>query len=79
MKKTLPLILLLAVSCTACHKDCVCKYYKNDKFYDMKVWDDRHITEEDCQGMNDSRTVEIPLGDYGEVELADYKVICSRD
>lgn len=79
MKKTLfPIICLLAICLTACHKDCVCKYYRKGKLYDVKVWKERQITKEDCDGMNDSYTLSVPVGDYIEYELVDYKVECDR-
>lgn len=79
MKKTLLLIIALtaAIGLTACHKDCVCKYYRKGKLYDIKTWKDKNVTEEDCNGMNDSYTLSLPLGD-NDVELVDYSVECER-
>lgn len=78
MKKTiLSLIVLLAFGLTSCHKDCVCKYYRKGKLYDVKTWKDKAVTEEDCNGMNDSYTLSVPLGD-DNVELVDYSVECER-
>ena len=78
MKKNILLIVcLLALGLTACHKDCVCKYYRKGKLYDVKTWKDKAVTEEDCSGMNDSYTLSVPLGD-NDVELVDYSVVCER-
>lgn len=74
------MVVLTALLSTSCHKDCICKYYKKDAMYDIKVWDDKHITEEDCNSMNDSYTLNIPLGDSGtEVEVVDFKVVCNQE
>ena len=80
MKKTLLLITcLLAAGCLAsCHKDCVCKYYRKGKLYDVKTWKDKAVTEEDCEGMNDSYTLSVPVGDLAEYELVDYTVVCEQ-
>ena len=78
MKKiTLILTVLLAFGLTSCHKDCVCKYYRKGKLYDVKTWKNKAVTEEDCDGMNDSYTMSIPLGD-DDVELVDYSVVCEQ-
>ena len=74
----LTLLLLSAFCLTSCHKDCVCKYYRKGKLYDVKTWKDRHVTEEDCAGMNDSYTLSVPIGELDEVELVDYEVVCER-
>jgi hypothetical protein len=52
--------------------------------YDIKTWDDKHVTDEDCEGMNDSREVSIPVDELtdlpvGEVELVNLRVECARD
>ena len=73
----LTLLLLSAFCLTSCHKDCVCKYYRKGKLYDIKTWKDKNVTEEDCNGMNDSYTMSLPLGD-NDVELVDYSVECER-
>lgn len=80
MKKTLLLItcLLTAFCLTSCHKDCVCKYYRKGKLYDVKTWKDKAVTEEDCEGMNDSYTLSVPVGDLAEYELVDYTVVCEQ-
>ncbi|HPT52999.1 MAG TPA: hypothetical protein PK740_06925 [Bacteroidales bacterium] len=70
--------LLLIILATSCEKDCICKYYKNDKFYDMKVWDGKIVTEEDCDGMNDSKNISIPLLNDSTYEIAHYEVICTQ-
>lgn len=80
MKKTLLLLtlcLLAAGFLTSCHKDCVCKYYRKGKLYDVKTWKNKAVTEEDCDGMNDSYTMSVPLGD-DDVELVDYSVVCEQ-
>ena len=79
MKKTilLTLILLAAFCFTSCHKDWVCKYYRKGKLYDVKNWKDKHVTAEDCEGMNDTYTLSVPLGD-DDVELVDYSVECEQ-
>ena len=62
MKKLFLTFIILSIICismTSCHKDCVCKYYRDGKLYDIKTWDDKHVTDEDCEGMNDSREVSI--------------------
>ena len=74
----LTLLLLSAFCLTSCHKDCVCKYYRKGKLYDVKTWKDRHVTEEDCAGMNDSYTLSVPIGELDEVELVDYEVVCEQ-
>ena len=87
MKKIIFTTIILLTTCilsTSCHKDCVCKYYRNDKLYDIKTWDDKHVTDEDCEGMNDSRVVSIPLDELtdlpvGEAELVNLRVECARD
>ncbi|MCQ2280627.1 MAG: hypothetical protein MJZ49_07500 [Bacteroidales bacterium] len=87
MKKSILWILstiILCISVTSCHKDCVCKYYKQGKLYDIKTWDDKHVTDEDCEGMNDSYTLSIPLDQISEIplgdaELVDFEVVCKRD
>lgn len=87
MRKTILLLSLTAFACvamTACHKNCVCKYYHNDKLYDIRTWDDKHVTDEDCEGMNDSYTLNIPLDQIGNIplgepELVDVEVVCERD
>lgn len=71
--------ILLIIFFASCKKDCVCKYYKNDKFYDMKVWEDKHITEEDCDAMNDSKDISIPLPNDTNYEIANYEVICTQE
>ena len=80
MKKTLlfTLALIAAIGLTSCHKDCVCKYYRKGTLYDIKTWKDRHVTEEDCAGMNDSYTLSVPIGEYDDVELVDYEVVCEQ-
>lgn len=78
MKKLiLTLTVLLAFGLISCHKDCVCKYYRKGKLYDVKTWKNKAVTEEDCNGMNDSYTLSVPLGD-DEVELVDYSVVCEQ-
>lgn len=69
---------------TSCHKDCVCKYYRDGKLYDIKTWGDKHVTDEDCAGMNDSREISIPLDQIDEipideVEIVNMTVVCKRD
>ena len=76
-KLILTLTVLLAFGLTSCHKDCVCKYYRKGKLYDVKTWKNKAVTEEDCDGMNDSYTMSVPLGD-DEVELVDYSVVCEQ-
>ena len=79
MKRTFFLLIcLLAFGLTSCHKDCVCKYYRKGKLYDVKTWKDRAITKEDCNGMSDRYTLSVPVNDYFEYELVDYKVECDR-
>ncbi len=74
------LLVIIALLSTSCRKDCVCKYYKRDKLYDIKVWDDKHLTEEDCESMNDSYSLELPLEDYGiDLGAMDFRVECSQD
>lgn len=87
MKKgilTLIISLIICVSITSCHKDCICKYYRDGKLYDIKTWDDKHVTDEDCEGMNDSREISIPLDQIeeipvDEVEIVNMTVVCKRD
>ncbi len=87
MKKIIFTTIILLTTCilaTSCHKDCICKYYRNDKLYDIKTWDDKHVTDEDCEGMNDSREVSVPIGELtdlpvGDVELVNLRVECARD
>lgn len=79
MKKILFLGAMAILLMTSCHKDCVCKYYRSGKMYDIKVWDDKHITAEDCESMNDSYSLDIPIGEYGDVELTDMKVVCTQE
>lgn len=78
-KKTLILLAITATFClTSCHKDCVCKYYRKGKLYDIKTWTEKQVTEEDCQGMNDSYTLNVPIGESTEVELVDFSVVCEQ-
>ena len=78
-RNTLLTLLLLTVFClTSCHKDCVCKYYRKGKLYDVKTWKNKAITEEDCEGMNDTYTLSVPIGEYDNVELVEYSVECER-
>ncbi len=87
MKKvifTLIISSIICISTTSCHKDCVCKYYRDGKLYDIKTWDDKHVTDEDCEGMNDSREISIPLDQIDEipideVEIVNMTVVCKRD
>ncbi len=74
----LTLLLLSAFCLTSCHKDCVCKYYRKGRLYDVKTWKDRHVTKEDCAGMNDSYTLSVPIGELDDVELVDYEVVCEQ-
>ena len=79
MKKTIfTLIVLIAISLTACHKDCVCKYYRKGKLYDVKTWKEQSITKEECEGMSDRYTMSVPIGDYTQYELVDFSVVCER-
>ncbi len=70
--------VVCAVFLVSCHKDCVCKYYHNDKFYDVKVWDDKNVTDEDCRSMNDTYELNVPIGETAEFELVNVKVVCTR-
>ncbi len=87
MRKYIFRMLLPVLAClflTSCHKDCVCKYYRNNKLYDIKTWDDKHLTEKDCDDMNDEFTLSIPLDQVsdipvGDVELVDMRVVCEQD
>ena len=79
MKKIiLTLTVLLAFGLTSCHKDCVCKYYRKGKLYDVKTWKDKAVTAEDCEGMNDNYTLSVPVGEFSDVELVDYSVVCEQ-
>lgn len=87
MKKNLiisAVAIAMVFGFSSCQKDCICKYYRNDKLYDIKTWDDKHVTDEDCEGMNDSYTMEVNLDELtdnhlGGVELVDFEVVCERD
>lgn len=46
--------------------------------YDIKVWDEKHLTEEDCRSMNNSYEMDLPIGDY-DVELVDVRVVCEQE
>lgn len=70
--------LVCAFFLASCHKACVCKYYHNDKFYDVKVWDEKSVTEEDCQSMNDTYELNVPIGETAELEVVNVKVMCSK-
>ena len=81
---TFSILSIICISITSCHKDCVCKYYRDGKLYDIKTWDDKHVTDEDCEGMNDSREISIPLDQIdeipiGDVEIVNMTVVCKRD
>lgn len=78
MKKTIVLLVCLLAACclTSCHKDCVCKYYRKGQLYDVKIWKERQITKEECEGMSDRYTLNVPIGDYYGVDLVDYRVEC---
>ncbi len=70
--------ILLATIATSCDKNCICKYYKNDKFYDIKEWDNDNITKEDCEGMNETKDISVPLQDNINYEIVKYEVVCKQ-